>query len=147
MEKEKPAPLRHAYTRAALIALPLIVLAFLIGWLPKELEGRRLTSTLRATELELRLANLHRELGVASHEAMRGNYPGAGVAAMSFFDGCRTLAESRVLDERIRTRTALGAYAGNRDTFLEKLAAADPEVGPQLSSLYLTMNGVIERRQ
>jgi hypothetical protein len=147
MEKEKPAPLGQPYARAALIAVPLLILAFLIGWLPKELEGRRLTSTLRATELELRLANLHRELGVASHEAMGGNYPAAGLAAMSFFDGCQTLAESGALDDRIRTRTALDAYAGNRADILEKLATADPAVRQQLSSLYLTMDGVIERRQ
>lgn len=145
--EQPPPPTPRPSPKNALVVILLILGAFLLGWLPKEIEGRRLESTLRTTQLDLRLTDLHRQLGVASHQAMLGDFPAAGIAALGFYDGCRALAESGALEDRVRTRTALGAYAGQRDEMLARVAVADPSVREGFASLYLTMNGVIERRQ
>jgi hypothetical protein len=133
--------------RTLLWIVALIALAFLLGWGPKELEKRRMTETLDETRLELRLATIHRQLGVASHEALRNNYTAAAVAAHRFFDDCRTVEQEFDLESRPRTRLALSAYGQQADTILGELSLGDPVVKERLASLYLTMNGVIERKQ
>lgn len=130
-----------------LIAAALIALAFLIGYIPNELGSRRLAQELRRTELDLRLANLHRQLGMASHEAQRNNYGVAGDLARRFFDGCRTTVPEFRYDSRPRTQIALQGYAQSGDVILGELANGDPAVKERLASMYITMNGVLERRE
>jgi hypothetical protein len=133
--------------RALLWIVLLLAFAFGLGYVPKELERRDLADTLRQTQLDLRLATLHRQLGVASEEAQRNNFANAAAAARVFFDGCRTLVNDYPLEDQPRTRLALQAYASSSDTILGQLANADPTVKERLASLYLTMNGLLERRQ
>jgi hypothetical protein len=143
-----PAPARRGLSFRALLWIAFLLLfAFGLGYGPKELERRKLAETLRSTELDLRLANLHRLLGVASHEAQRNNFASAASAARLFFDGCRAVVNETDLADRPRTKGALEVYASTSDTVLGQLANADPAVREQLASLYLTMNGLLERRQ
>jgi hypothetical protein len=125
----------------------LILFAFGLGYVPKELERRKLAAQLHETELDLRLATLHRQLGLASHEAQRNNYASAGEAARAFFEGCRVLMNDYKLEDRPRTRLALTAYASTSDVVLGQLANADPQAREKLASLYLTMQDVLERRE
>jgi hypothetical protein len=145
----KPAvPVKRRLSFRTLLWIAFLLLfAFGLGYVPKELERRRAVETLQTNELDLRLANLHRLLGVASHEAQRNNFANAADAARAFFDGCRTVLNEYPLEDQPRTRNALQAYAATSDTVLGQLANADPTVKEQLASLYLTMNGVLERRQ
>jgi hypothetical protein len=147
----KPTPAAPAKSRLSFRTLLWIVLllafAFGLGYAPQELARRRIAETLQQKELDLRLATLHRHLGVASHEAQRNNFANAASAARLFFDGCRTAVNDPALDAQPRTRLALQAYASSADTILGQIANADPQVREQLASLYLTMNGVLERRQ
>lgn len=124
-----------------------MVLAFLVGFVPKELELRRTRTKLHAASLDLQLSDLHRRLGVASHEAQRHNYGLAATEARAFFDGCRKLTYEQTFAGQPRTKLALTAYGSQGDTILGQLANADPMVKEQLASLYLTMNGVLARRQ
>ncbi|HEX2060330.1 MAG TPA: hypothetical protein VHK90_06285 [Thermoanaerobaculia bacterium] len=129
------------------VVLLLMLLAFGAGFLPNEIANRRLTKTLQTATLDLRLANLHRQLGVASHEAQRNNFGVAADAARVFFDGCRTLVTEYDFADQPRTKGALAAYATQGDMILGQLANADPAAKERLASLYLTMNGVLARRQ
>ena len=88
-----------------------------------------------------------RSSGVASEEAQRNNFANASAAARAFFDGCRSVTRDYPLTDQPRTRLALEAYASSSDTILGQLANADPNVKAQLAALYLTMNGVLARRQ
>jgi hypothetical protein len=133
--------------KSVLIAAALIALAFLIGYIPNELAARRLAVTLRETQLDLRLSTLHRQLGVASHQAMRNNYGVAEDVAKTFFDGCRAAIEDFRFQDRPRTRLALESYARNGDLILGQLANGDPQSKERLASLFLTMDGVLQRRQ
>lgn len=141
-----PAKSRSSLRTFAWTAL-LLAFAFGIGFVPKELERRRIAATLETKELDLRLANLHRQLGVASHEAQRNNFASAATAARAFFDGCRAVVHESSFENQPRTKLALQAYASSSDTILGELANADPVVKERLASLYLTMDGVLQRRQ
>ena len=143
-----PVPVKRRLSFRTLLWIAFLLLfAYGLGYVPKELERRRLAETLRTEQLELRLANLHRQIGVATQEAQRNNFANAASAARAFFDGCRAVLHEYPLEDRPRTRLALQAYATTSDTVLGQLANADPTVKEQLASLYLTMNGVLERRQ
>lgn len=125
----------------------LIALAFGLGYGPKEFERRKLASTLEQTQVDLRLATLHRQLGMAAFEAQRNNFANAAANARVFFDGCRSIVNDHEFEDQPRTRLALQTYAGNSDIILGQLANADPAVKERLGSLFLTMDGLLERRQ
>lgn len=130
-----------------LIAAVLIAGAFVIGYIPTEVASRRLATRLRNTELDLRLANLHRQLGVASHHAQRNNFGVAEEAAESFFQGCRETTREFSFRDRPRTRIALHAYATEGDRLLGELANGDPATKEELAAMFLTMDGMLQRRQ
>jgi hypothetical protein len=136
---------RTSFRTLVLIAL-LIALAFGLGYGPKEWERRKLAAQLEQTELDLRLANLHRQLGIASYEAERNNFASSAAAARVFFDGCRSVVNEYKFENQPRTRLALQSYAASSDQILGQLANADPAVKERLASLFLTMNGLLERR-
>lgn len=146
VEPARPAKQRVSFRSILWIAL-LIAFAFALGWGPQELRKRELARTLRETNLELRLVQLHRQLGVASHEAQRNNFAEAATAARAFFDGCIATEHEFDLSKRPRTRLALSAYSRQSDLILGELSLGDPIAKQRLASLYLTMNGVIERAQ
>jgi hypothetical protein len=127
--------------------IALLILAFLGGYLPQRMRADREADALRTTTLDLALSKAHRDLGLAAIEAQRSNYANAGTAARSFFDACSKLAQDPGLANEPRTRGALGSYAGSRDEISVQLASADPQIAQRLASLYLTMDGVLSRRQ
>lgn len=140
-----PAP-RASRTRIAVIVLAVAIAAFLAGFLPPWIEARGLRQRLTANELDLRLANLHRQLGVASHEAQRNNYASAREAARVFFDDCAKVANTEPFASDERTRVALLGYAAQRDEIMGLLATGTPLARERLAGLYLTMDGVLARR-
>lgn len=141
-----PAKRRNSFRTLVWIAF-LIALAFGLGYGPKEFERRKLASTLEQTQVDLRLANLHRQLGMAAFEAQRNNFSNAAANARLFFDGCRGVVNDHKFEDQPRTRLALQTYAANSDIILGQLANADPAVKERLASLFLTMDGLLERRQ
>ena len=142
-----PEPHRRSSLKVFLLVILLLVAAFLGGYIPQALELRRVAETLQRTELDLRLANLHRRLGTASHEVQRNNFASATVAARDFFDGCAALAQSGALASEPRTQIAIASYAGQRDEIMTPLAVADPQVRERLAGMYLVMDGVLQRRE
>ena len=143
-----PEPRRPRFSfRLFLLVIVLLVAAFLGGYVPQALELRRATATLQRTELDLRLADLHRRLGVASHEALRNNYANASAAARQFFEGCAALAQTGLLAKEPRTQIAITSYASQRDEIMTALAIADPQMKERLASMYLVMDGVLQRRE
>ena len=140
------APRRPAPRTLALLILAAIVV-FLAGWLPATMSLRRAREELRATRLDLALANLHRQLGVAAVEAHRGNFVSAEESARRFFDGCRELTATEPFPNEPRTRAAIAAYASSGDSVAQQFAVSDPQVVERLSGMFLAMAGVLERRE
>ena len=142
-----PPPPRGNAGRRFLLVLFLLAAAFLGGFVPQWLEVRSLRATLAATDLQLRLTEAHRTLGVASQEAMRNNYANAAQAAAQFFDQCATLARSDAFAKEPRTQVALLSYTQQRDEVMALLSAGDPASRDRLATMFLTMEGVLERRE
>lgn len=141
-----PAPRGNAGRRFLFVAF-LVIAAFLGGFVPQWLEARSLRAELDQTELRLRLADAHRMLGMASHEAQRSNYASAGLAAAQFFDQSATLARTDALANDARTQVALLSYTSQRDEVMALLSAGDPAVRERLAGMFLAMEGVLERRE
>jgi hypothetical protein len=146
MQDAVPPPLPRKKSRALPLVVLLLLVAFGAGFVPQWMEARQLRETLKTTSMELRLATLHRELGVASHEAQRNNFASAAESASRFFNECAQLATTEPFAGDDRTRVALLSYAAQRDEVMALLAAGDPAARERLASLYLTMNGVLSRR-
>ena len=142
-----PAPRKSRGFTFFLLTLVLLVAAFLGGYIPPTLEARRTKETLRTTTLDLRLATLHRRLGVASAEAQRNNFASASEAARQFFEGCRALLQDEAFATEPRTRVALTAYASYQDDITTKLNLADPQAKERLAGMFLAMDGVLARRE
>lgn len=142
-----PAPAKGSRLRLTLAVLVLLGAAFAAGYVPQMLDARRLEESLKKATLDLRLSDLHRTLGVASHEAQRNNYANAATASREFFQGCRELSQNEPFADRPRTRIAIAAYAASEKEIAPMLANADPQAKERLSSMYLSMDGVINRRQ
>lgn len=142
-----PAVPRETGSRARVIGtvLVLIALAFAGGFIPKEMQRREIAAQLDQARTDLRLARLHRLLGVATVQALRNDFPASTTAAVDFFAGCRE-ASTLDLAARPRLANALSAYAGQRDEIVSLLAAGDPAVKQRLLDLFLAMDGVLERR-
>lgn len=132
--------------RIFLLTVILLVIAFLAGFIPQWWALRTAQAELKTVQLDLRLADLHRLLGVASEEAQRNNYASAAEAARRFFDEGAALARSGALDAEPRTQNALLGYASQRDEVMALLSAADPAARERLAGMFLAMNGVLARR-
>lgn len=133
--------------RFLLVLLLLLGAAFLVGYGPATLQARKHERALKTVQFELRLANLHRRLGVAAEEAQRNNFGSATAAAREFFDGCAAIAQSEAFPEEPRTKNAITSYAAQRDEIMAQLANMDPQVRERLASMYLVMDGVLARRE
>ena len=96
--------------------------------------------SLRRESFNKRLAHAITTLAPASERR-------AAQAAHAFFDGCRGAAEELDLSDRPRTRLALEAYASSAPEIMTQLNLGNPAMKERLASLYLTMHGVIERKQ
>jgi len=141
-----PPPVRRpSRARAFLLTLILLAIAFGAGYVPQWIELRRLRAESERLSLDLRLANLHRRLGMATYEAQRNNFASAAEQARIFFDQC--VSTVPFVSAEPRTSAALGSYAGQRDEIMTLLAAADPTARERLAGLYMAMNGVLERRE
>jgi hypothetical protein len=140
-------PTRSNAGRKFLLVILLLAAAFLGGFVPQWLEARSLRANLEQTDLQLRLANAHRALGVASQEAQRNNYANASQAAAKFFNDAAVLSRAEAFESEQRTRVALLSYTAQRDEVMALLSAADPAARDRLAGLFLTMDGVLARRE
>jgi hypothetical protein len=141
-----PAP-RPRRFRTFVITLFLLGAAFAGGYVPQRIEARRANETLEKLRMDHELSELHRRLGVASHEAMRNNYASAAEAARVFFEGCNEFVQKYPLENEPRTRNTLTTFTASRDAVMAQLAAGDPAVRDQLARMFLGMDGVVARRE
>jgi hypothetical protein len=139
-----PLARRPKRARNFFLIVILLAIAFGAGYVPQWIELRRMRAEQERLELDLRLINLHRRLGLASHEAQRNNFASAAEHARLFFDEC--VATVPHIAAEPRTSVALAAYASQRDEIMALLAAADPASRERLAGLYFAMDGVLARR-
>jgi hypothetical protein len=115
--------------RRHIIIACLILLAFLVGFLPGQIQLRRLRQ-------DYREARLHRLLGVAMIEAQLHNYSTARQRTSEFFDAVREV------DQETRNKTdkhQLDQVLARRDEMIAGLTANDETTADKLRGLFIEL--------
>ena len=124
--------------RVTLYAVLLLV-AFLLGFIPMWLKSRECSGSLSEAERQLSLARLQNALASAVIDARRGDYEPARQAASNFFTSLR--AETDRGDASALSpaqREGVLPLLTRRDEIITLLARSDPVSAEQLSDLYVS---------
>lgn len=114
-----------------------LLVGFLLGFIPMWLKARACNSSLAKAEHQLSLARMQNDLASAAIAARRGDYEPARQAASQFFTTLR--AETDRGDDSILTRAQRDAMLplfNGRDELITLLARSDPASADRLSDLY-----------
>ena len=125
--------------RSLTIHLVLLVLAFLLGFVPMWWSNSRCSGTLSGAERQLGLAKMENSLGSAAIDARRGDYEAARLAASDFFTllGAET---SKGVESALSKAQQDGAQPllAQRDQVITVLARGDATSASVLMDLYLS---------
>lgn len=129
--------------RVAIYAAVLLVV-FLIGFVPMWLKARQCAGSLADAEHQLSLARMQNNLASAVIDARRGDYEPARQAASQFFTSLR--AEVDKGDASALTQTQKGGlqplFTG-RDEIITLLSRSDPASADRLSDLYVSYRKIM----
>ena len=131
--------------RVSIYAAVLLVV-FLLGFIPMWLKARQCASSLAEAEHQLSLARMQNNLASAVIDARRGDYEPARQTASQFFTSLREEADKG--DASVITpaqREGMKPLLTRRDEIITLLARSDPASADRLSDLYVSyrkiMNG------
>ncbi len=111
----------------------LLVVAFLIAFLPNYVRANRLGSELEAARMELRQLQLRDSIGLTYVQATQKNYGLAQESSTTFFLQARQMASSAGSPAAKQTFESLLGY---QETVTAKLAKGEPGVLEDLAALY-----------
>ena len=138
----KPSPV----TRRVIIYAGVLLIVFLLGFVPMWLKARSATNSLVAAERQLTLLRMENNLASAVIHARRGDYEPARQSASQFYTSL-----SAELDKGDASNFAKGQREGvqpllaGRDEIITLLARGDPASADRLTELFAAyrkiMNG------
>jgi hypothetical protein len=146
-EDVQPKPIKStSLIRRVGIYAAVLLVVFLLGFVPMWLKNRQCASSLAETEHQLGRAQMQNHLAAAVIDARRGDYEPARQAASQFFTSLRAEADKGDASTLTETqRAALQPLFARRDEIITLLARSDPAAADQLSDLYASyrkiMNG------
>jgi hypothetical protein len=135
--RPQPAKSSNLLQRIGLYAA-LMLIAFLVGFVPMWLKARESGNNLATTERTLGLAQMQNNLASAVIDARRGEYELARQAASQFYTSLQAdigKSDDSKLSEAQRT-AAQGLFAG-RDEIITLLARSDPASADRLADVYV----------
>lgn len=115
----------------------LLLLAFMIGFLPRWLSERETVRQRDAAQAHLRVSQMQNRLGTAAMNARRGDYEAARVATSDFFTDLRAEIERQESGFNSRQRKAVQPILDERDRVITLLARSDGAATERLTDLYL----------
>ncbi|HZG53409.1 MAG TPA: hypothetical protein VEZ40_14860 [Pyrinomonadaceae bacterium] len=122
----------------------LMLVAFLVGFVPMWLKARESGRNLAATERTLSVARLQNALASAALDARRGEHEPARQAASQFYTSLQ--AEIGKGDDSSLTpaqrEAAQGLFAG-RDEIITLLARGDPAAADRLADVYASYRKIV----
>lgn len=133
--------------RPFVIYAGVLLLGFLLGFVPMWLKARDSANRLTEAEHHLTLARMQNNLSSATIDARRGDYEPARQAASQFFTALREEADKG--DASILTRSqreGAGPLLTSRDEIITLLARSDPAAADRLSDLYVAYRKFINER-
>jgi hypothetical protein len=146
-ENIQPKPTNSSpVMRRVIIYAGVLLVVFLLGFVPMWLKARAATNSLAETEHQLILARMQSNLASAVIDARRGEYEPARQAASQFYTSLS--AEINKGDASNFTkaqREGLQSLFAGRDEVITLLARSDPASADRLTDLYVAyrkmMNG------
>ena len=141
----RPAKSRPVMQRFIVYAAVLLVI-FLLGFVPMWLKARAANSSLIETEHQLILLRMRSNLASAVIDARRGDYEPARQAASQFFTSLRAEIDKGDTSNFTQAqRQGMQPLFAGRDEIITLLARSDPASADRLSDLYVAyrkiMNG------
>jgi hypothetical protein len=146
-EDVQPKPVKTTpLMRRVIIYAALLLVVFLLGFVPMWLKSRECSSSLSEAEHQLTLARIQNTLASAVIDARRGHYEPARQAASNFFTSLR--AETDRGDDSALSqsqREGLQPLFTGRDEIITVLARSDPASADRLSDLYVSYRKIMNR--
>ena len=133
--------------RKWLIIAGVVLLAFLLGFVPMWLSNRQLSADLLTREKDLRRSRILGTLTGAVIYARRGEYETARQSASTFFTDARTEMDKggeSVLSEQ--ERIGLNRVMIERDEIITLLSRNDPAAAERLSNIFVEYVGVVPNK-
>jgi len=121
-----------------LIYAGVVLVVFLLGFVPMWLKARTATNTLMETEHQLFLARTQNDLALAVIDARRGDYEPARQAVSRFFTSLHDDIDKASGSSYTQAqRQALQPLFAGRDELITLLARSDPASADRLSDLFV----------
>jgi hypothetical protein len=143
--QDKPVK-SSSWLQRYLIYAAVLLIVFLLGFVPMWLKARTATNSLADAQHQLALAKMQNDLGSAAMDARRGDYEPARQALSRFFTSLRADIDQGVNSSYTEAqRNSLQSMLAGRDELITLLARSDPASADGLSDMYLgyrkIMNG------
>ena len=130
-----------------LIRIGLLLLAFLLGFVPMWISNRQLSANLAAREKELHRSRVQNSLTAATIYARRGEYETSRQNTSSFFTEVRAemdKGDAGILNEQ--ERIGLNRVMAERDEVITLLSRNDPAAAERLSNIFVEYVGVVQNK-
>lgn len=115
-----------------------LLVAFLLGFVPMWLKARQYAGSLAEAERQLTLVRRQHGLASAAIDARRGEYEPARLAASQFFTSVRAeIDKGDASDLTQAQRQGVTPLLAGRDELITLLARSDPASADRLSELYV----------
>jgi len=143
--QDKPVK-SSSWLQRYLIYAAVLLIVFLLGFVPMWLKARTATNSLADAQHQLALAKMQNDLASAAMDARRGDYEPARQALSRFFTSLRGDIDQGVNSSYTEAqRNSLQSMLAGRDELITLLARSDPASADRLSDMYLgyrkIMNG------
>jgi len=130
--------------RRVIIYAAVLLLAFLLGFVPMWWSGRQCASSLAGAERQASLGKMQSSLGSAAIDARRGDYELARQAASDFFTVLRTETSKGVESALSQAQIEdLQPLLDERDQIITLLARGDVASAELLSNLYVSYRAMV----
>jgi soluble cytochrome b562 len=132
--------------RRGIIYVALLIIVFLLGFVPMWLKSRDCSRNLSEAEHQLNLASIQNSLASAVIDARRGDYESARQAASDFFTSLR--AATDIVDDSalsLAQREGVQSLITQRDEIITLLARGDLASADRLSDLYVSYREIMNR--
>lgn len=121
-----------------------LLVVFLLGFVPMWLKTRTANNRLMATEQQLFLARKQNELASAVIDARRGDYEPARQAVSQFFTSVREEVDKGSSSSYTQAQQqAMQPLFAGRDELITLLARSDPASADRLSDLFVTYRKIM----
>ena len=138
-EEVQPEAVRSTpFLRRFIIYGGVLLVGFLLGFVPMWLKARQSAAGLAAAEHRLFLVGVQHDLASAAIDARRGEYEPARQATSQFFTSVRAeIDEGEASDLTQAQRQGVTPLLAERDELITLLARSDPAAADRLSELYV----------